>query len=313
VEKIGEKVIITGGAGFIGSALVRKLAKSGYRVFALVRPGSNLWRLVEGKRNYRIIEADITNSKLIKKIVSTTKPAHILHLATNGVYRDQIDKQKILEVNIEGTTNILEASLGINIKSFVNTGSVYEYSDLPGARSEADVGVPRNDYDRAKIESTRVATQFAIKHSLPVTTLRLFTAYGPYEDARRLIPNLILNFLRRSTPSISPTPIRDFVYLSDVARAYILAINKAPKQGEIINIGSGIPISINEITTQLASMFETTPRFDRTDQYTSANDSQCWADISLAQSLLGWKPKYDHSQGLTAILKWFRKNFHLYQ
>lgn len=307
-----EKYLVTGAAGFIGSSLVRELVSKEEEVYSLVRPESNLWRLPEASNQHHIVKADLTDYGALEEEIVKIKPTHIFHLATYGVYRDQHDESLIVDVNVTGTLNLLKTAQDLDLAAFINTGSVYEYADLPGSRPENILGEPRSPYDSAKIESTRLATQFAKEHGLPICTLRLFTTYGPFEDMRRLVPKVITSFLNGEAPTVSSSPIRDFIYLEDVVSAYFLASTKAPKTGEVINVGSGYPTKVGELVEELVKIIEPRVTPQITDAFAPINDSQCWADISLAKTLLNWEPKFTLNQGLSRTVDWLKQNQDLY-
>ncbi len=307
-----EKYLIAGATGFIGSAIVRELVSRGLDVSSLIRPESNIWRLPKHSSRHHLVQGDLTDLTSLQKTIKEINPNHIFNLATYGVYRDQDDKDLILRSNVLGTENLLKAALNVDLTSFVNTGSVYEYADLPGCRIESILGTPRNPYDTAKIKSTHLACEFAKDYQLPVCTLRLFTTFGPYEDVRRLVSRTIFSFLNDKSFTISSSPVRDFVYLADVVTAYLRASSIALKQGEVINIGSGQPTRVGDLVNKLVKIINPKVLPQVTDQFAPINDSQCWADVSLAKKLLGWSPVSSLDQSLEETVDWFRTNKKLY-
>lgn len=309
---MNRRYLVTGAGGFIGSAIVRELVSKQQETFSLVRSQSNLWRLPGESANHHYVKTDLLDYPNLKKKLLEIKPTHIFHLATYGVYRDQLDPQLIFDNNLTGTDNLLKISSQLPLDTFINTGSVYEYSDLPGARSEAITGTPRNPYDTVKIESTKKAIEFAKEKGLPLCTLRIFTAFGSFEDQRRLVGMTILSFLNNKETTISPTPIRDFVFLEDIVSAYLKASDLAPKKGEVINIGNGKPVLVGEVVNKLVDLIKPKVIPQMTDQFVSSNDSRCWADISAAKKLIDWSPQFSLDQGLGKTVDWFKQNQNLY-
>lgn len=310
-----EKYLVTGSAGFIGGNITRKLVEQGKNVFPLIGPDSDTWRLKDldiDPDNFLYV--DVTDFASLREKIVRIQPTHILHLATYGVYRDQDDQMKIFNTNVLGTANLLRVSLDLNISAFVNTGSVYEYANLPGEQKESNLGKPRNMYDLAKIIGTQTATKFSQQYHLPVCTLRLFTAYGPYEDIRRLVPSVILNLMRGEDPKIlAPQSIRDFVHVHDIADAYIQASLKDDWNGEVINVGSGQQATVAQMVIQISTLLGLDRNPLSPDHSISAEDSQSWADLSLAKSLLHWQPKINLNDGLAQTIKWFEKHSDLYE
>lgn len=310
-----EKYLITGAAGFIGGNITRKLVNEGVTVFPLIAPDSDTWRL-DGldidPENF--LNVDITDFTALQEKVLKVRPTHILHLATYGVYRDQADQLKIFNTNVLGTANLLRVSLDLDISAFINTGSVYEYGNLPGKQHEDNLGRPRNMYDLAKIVGTQTATNFAIQYGLPVCTLRLFTAYGPYEDIRRLVPSVILSLMRGKDPNIlAPQSIRDFVHVQDIADAYFQASLKENWKGEIINVGSGQPVTVAHMVNEISTILGLDRPLISEDSPISPNDSQSWADLSIAEKVLRWQPKRNLNDGLTQTTNWFKQHSDLYE
>lgn len=310
-----ERYLITGAAGFIGGNITRKLVDEGINVFPLIGPDSDTWRL-DGldidPENFLYV--DVTDFASLKEKVLKVKPTHILHLATYGVYRDQADQLKIFNTNVLGTANLLRVSLDLDISAFVNTGSVYEYGNLPGKQPETNTGRPRNMYDLAKIIGTQTATKFSQQFGLPVCTLRLFTAYGPYEDTRRLVPSVILDLMHGQDPNIlAPQSIRDFIHVQDIADAYFQASLKDCWKGEVINVGSGQPVTVASMVNQISTILGLDRLPLNTDLPIASGDSQSWADLSITKKALQWQPKRSLKDGLAQTIDWFRQHSDLYE
>lgn len=310
-----EKYLVTGAAGFIGANLTRTLVERGRIVYPLIQPETNTWRLHDLEINPdNYLTVDVTDFDALRREVSRVKPTHILHLATYGVHRDQADQIKIFNTNVLGTANLLRVGLDLDLAAFINTGSVFEYGNLSGEQTESCQGLPRSMYDLAKIISSQTASSFARNYNLPVCTLRLFTAFGPYEDKRRLVASVIASLLGGQTPDIkTPQAIRDFIYIQDVVEAYCLAGAKSDWQGEVMNIGSGQPTAVGSLVKEVASILGIEAPKLEVKQPVSFQDSRSWASISAARTLLRWSPKLNLSQGLTQTVDWFRQHQGLYE
>lgn len=301
-----EKYLVTGAAGFIGANLVRRLREENRPVVAVVHDSSNLWRL-EGMSGIDLVRTDICDSKSVHELLTTHRPSHIFHLATYGVYRHQHNPEMIFNTNVIGTFNLLNSAKSIEIDAFVNTGSVYEYTNRPGPQIESVTGIPRNVYDAAKLASTAMAQAYAAEYQLPVMTLRLFTTYGPYEDQSRLISSVTHRLLRGERPVIASQAIRDFVYIDDVTQAYLQTASLG-QPGEVYNIGGGQGIRIGELVAQICQIVDPSIEAQESENYLPADDSQCWADITKATSQLDWQPTTRLSSGLPKTIEWYKTN-----
>ncbi|MBT4552500.1 NAD(P)-dependent oxidoreductase [bacterium] len=300
-----EKIyLITGAAGFIGSHLARRLYQQGENISLIVRPSSNLYRIKEIPSK-NVIECDITNLKSLTRIIKKVNPTHIIHFATHGVYRNQTDINKIINVNLNGSLNLFKASTTLkNLELSINTGSVYEYGSLKGEMKESIVAKARNIYDATKISTTALAQAFTSLELLPICTIRPFTAYGPTEDKSRLTSTIISMIKKGKNPRIAPNAIRDFIYIDDLIDGYIKVLNLPNAViGETINFGSGKPTKIKDFVSQIISSLGSKIETIDAPEYTNPNDSQCWADISKAETLLKWKPKTINKKGIEETIK----------
>lgn len=299
-----EKYLVTGAAGFIGASVVKCLHDREKTVVAAVKKESDLWRL-ESINGLEIACLDVTDTDSVRELILKTRPSHIFHLATYGVYRDQTNEAIIFNTNITGTFNLLSACRDIEIDAFVNTGSVYEYADRSGIQKEEQTGIPRNIYDAAKLASTGLSQAFASEYKLPICTLRLFTTYGPQEDSRRLVTGTIRKLFSGERPVIASEAIRDFIYAEDVAEAYLKAAQLGTP-GEVYNIASGKPVRVGELVNELCQIVNPKLTPIESNKFLPADDSRCWADITKAQEQLGWQPQTTLKQGLLKTVEWYK-------
>ena len=191
-----KNVFITGAGGFVGANLTRFLIKKNYQVNVLVRNKSNLWRLKEINKNIKIYKADITNKEKLKKIINRIKPDYIIHLASYGNSPDEDNFKKIIDVNISGLINLLQASESINYKKIIICGSSSEYGFKNKPMTETDYLHPNSYYSAAKGSATLLAQSYALEKNKPIVILRLFSVYGPFEENNRFIPTIIKNALK---------------------------------------------------------------------------------------------------------------------
>lgn len=301
-----ERILITGANGFVGANITRRFYDIGVDVIPAIRPSGEKWRIEDLPLSP--LELDVTDIESVRETIRKTKPTHIVNLATYGVYRDQKNTELIYKTNVLGITNILEVSKDLPIDMVINTGSVFEYGSVPGQVMENVRGDIRGPYDEAKMTSTDVASKYYKEFGLPVVTLRLFTAYGPYEDSRRLVASTILKALGDQEIIISPNAVRDFVYINDIADAYWKTIFQKTVSGEIINIGSGQKGTVGEVVQSIIDITGSKSTVLTNDSFAPTNDSCCWANIDKARKLIDWSPHRSIEEGLQETIEWYKTN-----
>lgn len=312
-----KKILITGGAGFIGVNFVHKFLELGQNVYLIEKPGIDLWRLENIKDKIKIDFIDIADYDKLQSFVLKLKPQIILHFAAAGTYtRRQEDIKNIIDTNLLGTINLLNACSQIKFECLINSGSSSEYGLKDGPMKESDLLEPNNLYGITKAASTMYCQYMAKKLGLPITTMRLFSVYGYFEEKERLIPQVIKNCLEdREIELSSPNFVRDFIFIEDVIDAYLAIIKNISKvKGEILNLGTGKQTTINKVVSMVKKITNSAsiPKYGQIKS--ALNEPKTWvADISKIKNLLGWQPKYDLEKGLRKNIAWFKENRHFYQ
>lgn len=310
-----KKILVTGGTGFIGANLVRRLVKIGFRPTVLVRKESNLWRLKDIISKVDLMETDILNYERLKKDINTIRPHFIYHLAVYGTNQGiQKDLNKILETNIFGTVNLLNAGYNSGIEYFVNTGSSSEYGIKEKSMKETDLLHPINYYGASKGNTSLLANVFSINNKLPITTLRLFSPYGYYEDKNRFAYTVMMAGVKDVEIELSdPGFVRDFVFVDDVINAYIYFLNGKKYYGEIFNIGSGKQSELGGFVQQLEKVLGKKLKIKWSGHKPNQLEPKNWqADISKAKSKLNWVPQFKLEDGILRTYQWFKNNYKLY-
>jgi len=244
-----KRTLLTGGTGFVGANLARRLLHEGHEVHLLVRRGYALWR-IEGIRNdVRLHEIDLTNAEAVNRVIEQIRPEWIFHLAAYGAYSTQRDLAQMVATNITSTMNLVNACLQTGFEAFVNTGSSSEYGFKQYAPSETDWIDPNSHYSLTKATATMFCRYTARNQKVHIPTLRLYSVYGPYEEPTRLIPTLIVRGLRGELPPlVNPNIARDYVYTEDVNNAYLLAATHPDQElGAVYNVGTGIQTSLRDV------------------------------------------------------------------
>ena len=254
-------------------------------------------------------EVDLRDPGAVAAAVAAARPEWIFHLASHGSYSWQTDARAILETNILGTLNLLEASVQQGFDAFVHAGSSSEYGFKDHAPTEGEQLEPNSTYAVAKASATLLCRQFAAAHGLHLATLRLYSVYGPWEHPGRLMPTLLARGLRGVLPPlVDPDTARDFVYVDDVSDAFLAAASgRAPGSDAIYNVGSGVQRTLREIVGLVQRLLDIrdVPRWG--SHLPRMWDTSTWVcDRSKVQRELGWSARWDLESGLAEMIMWLQ-------
>lgn len=306
------KVLITGATGFIGSHLTQRVIQEGFEVGIIKREKSDVWRIKDLLDKIVAYDVDLRDTQGISKVVSHFKPDVIFHLATYyAVDHKPQEISLMIDTNILGTTNLLEASKESKVKLFVNTSSCFVYKETKDKLKESADLSPLNLYALTKIQAEEACTFYVEKYGLKTITFRLFPPYGPADHERRLIPYVIKSLLDGEKPKMTTGKQRwDFVYVEDIVNAYfkLLSVSELPQKHEIFNIGTGNAISIQEVVIRIKEItgVELEPDWGAIPHIKNEVWFTC-ADISKAETFLRWKPKTQiMGGGLELTIEWYK-------
>ncbi len=307
--------LITGATGFIGASLTHRLVKMKKKVHIISRGNKKSWRLKEIYKNINVHIIDL-NDKDLHSLVKKINPDFVFHLSAYGSLSIEKDIKKMISTNVLGTANLITSLKSTTFKLFINTGSSSEYASKNSPLKETDPIGPTNDYALSKVTQTFYCQKEAIKYGLPIVTFRLFSPYGQYEDATRLVPHVILRTLMKSEiPLSSPGFVRDFIFVDDVVDAYLRACNSSFTPGEIFNVGSGKQHRIIDVVNTISRITKANskPMWGKAQKQKRQIEPTFWeADISKAEKTLGWRASHDLESGLKKTIAWFRVNQKLY-
>jgi dolichol-phosphate mannosyltransferase len=232
----------------------------------------------------------------------------VLHLATHGAYESQADGRTILQTNVLGSYNLLQACADNGVRLFVNAGSSSEYGLQPEPMYEDMKLSPNSFYAVAKAAQTHLCALFAQRASMAAACFRLFSVYGPWEEPTRLIPTMI----RRARAGlqlemVEPRIARDFVYVQDVVSALIDFPRLAELRGEIINLGTGEETTLSEVVAAVKELLDSSSPVRWAAMAPRQWDSHRWvADPARAAQRLGWAPRHTFRQGLARMARWMQ-------
>jgi dolichol-phosphate mannosyltransferase len=308
---MSKKVLVTGASGFVGANLARRLLREGHQVHLLLRENHAGWRIRSIRQDVQVHVIDMADGEALKGLARSVKPDWIFHLAAEGAYPWQNDLNRIIATNIQATMNLASACVDAGFEAFIHTGSSSEYGAKDHAPREDELADPNSFYAAAKASATMFLRCLAIRHGLHITTLRLYSVYGPYEDPRRLVPALITNGRAgRYPPLVNPDVARDFVYSEDVCGACLLAAqNPAGGPGRVFNVGSGVQTRLRDIVEVARGYFQIAlpPAWGSMENRNW--DTHTWvADIGRIQAGLGWQPQVSLADGFAQTARWFEEN-----
>jgi polyisoprenyl-phosphate glycosyltransferase len=299
-------ILVTGASGFIGANLYKAIAAVRSDVFAIERhPGS--WRL-DAVRDDRVIALDLTDEAATQNLIETIAPQTVFNCVAYGAYSFEANSKRIYETNFLATTHLVQLLSQRSIAAFIHAGSSSEYGRNSAAPIETSLPEPNSDYAVSKVATAMFLQYMGVERGFPCLNLRLYSVYGPLEDTSRLIPNVVRRALAGEFPAfVDPSTSRDFVYVDDVCRAFILAAVKMNPDiyGSSINIGSGKKTTIRELAGVAKRTFDVAaePKFgsmegrawDRSDWY---------ADPALAVESIGWQATTELGAGLQLTASW---------
>ena len=300
-----KKVVVTGGAGFIGSNLSRELSKANEVVIfdnlAFGRYG-NISDIVSSKKA-AFVKGDIRNLDALKKVVRSAD--YVFHNAAVASVPISInDPLMVNDVNTNGTLNVLVAAKDSNVSKVVFASSCAVYSDQPIKRkTEKLKTMPKSPYAVTKVFGEDYLKIFYELYGLKTVSLRYFNVFGPRQnpnsDYAAVVPRFISNTLSNKPIKIfgDGMQTRDFVFVSDIVNANILACEKNAADGEIINIASGKSTSINTLAKKIIEICygKIMPKYEKARE---GEVRHSLADIGKARKLLGYEPSFTLDEGL---------------
>ncbi len=291
-----KRVLITGGTGFVGSNLARRLVLDGHKVHLIVRPEFTSWRIDEIRNDIILHIIDLCNKEGVKKLVLDLHPEWIFHLAAYGAYSRQTEMYDIVLTNFLGTVNLLTACLTCGFEAFVNTGSSSEYGFKNHAPAENEFLEPNSFYAVSKASSTLFCRYTAQQYNVNVPTLRLYSVYGPYEDPRRLIPQMVINGLHGKYPNlVNQDTARDFIFINDVIDVFLAAaMAQTSEYGEVYNVGSGKQTSLKQLVEIFKSLFEINDQPQWGSMNNRSWDTNVWV-CDNKKMLIQWRICYLNS------------------
>lgn len=304
------RVLLTGAGGFIGANLARALLARGDEVHACVRSPRDAWRLAGLDRRLTLHTTDFTDAASIRSVVAAVRPELVYHLAHYGGNRGQEDASLIRRTIIDGTAHLYDACAEYD-PFIVHAGSSSEYGTKTEPMREDMLPEPTTEYGLAKLWATLHGERLRREMGAKITTLRLFSVYGPYEARTRLIPATTLAFLSGTVPPLSnKDTARDFVYVGDVCDAFLLAPSRPCG---VYNIGTGIESTLERAVELIRTEAGSSLPLAWGTMDGRVFDTAHWvADTTKTSRELGWTPSISLADGIRSTVAWFTEHRSLY-
>ncbi|HOZ87079.1 MAG TPA: GDP-mannose 4,6-dehydratase [Bacteroidia bacterium] len=307
-------ILVTGGAGFIGSHLTDKLLSLGHRVTVLDNlvngKENNLKDALENKQ-FTFVKGDILNKQTCDE--TTQNIDVIYHLACLGVRHSLHSPFENHRVNAEGSLNVLEAARKNKVKRFFYISTSEIYGDIKQFPiDENGVPLPKTVYGASKLAGENYAYSYYTCFGMDTTVLRIFNNYGPrahYEgDAGEIIPRSIVNILYNTAPVIFGDGLvtRDFFYVKDTAEALSGLLDIGNISGEIINIGTGEEITMKHLLEKLITEMKSELKINYLEDR-PADVPRLWVNPSKFRKITNFKSSYTFEQGLTETINYYRQ------
>jgi UDP-glucose 4-epimerase len=309
------RMLITGGAGFIGSYLCEKYTKEGHTVVCLDNfLSGNLLnvRHLLGCKNFRLIKGDIRDFDLLERISRDVDI--IFHLAAQiHVDRSYVEPRLTYEINVMGTQNVLEVARIYDVKKVIHasTSEVYGSAQYVPIDEKHPLDAP-HPYGASKIAADRMCYAYIRTYDMNISMLRFFNIFGPRQRDIGY-GGVISIFTRRVLNNMPPViygdglQTRDYTYIEDAVRAFDLVLNNESRL-EPINIGSGKQVSIIDLANMIINLCGKKGKIKPVHVEPRIGEvKKLIADATKAKKLLGWEPKNSLKEGLKAFIQWYKK------
>lgn len=301
-------VFVLGSTGFIGANLLRLLLASGNDAYGSFFSGSQ-WRL-RGLPSSRLVHCNLTDAQDIADTLKSVKPRVVLDCSAFGAYSFEKDFARIHQTNYLALIRMLELLESSPLKAYVHAGSSSEYGLNASAPEEDSPLLPNSHYAISKGAASLAIKYYGKIRGLPAVNLRVYSAYGPYEDPNRLIPVLCREINNGRLPNFARAQTsRDFIHINDVMRAFLLAATRmdANLAGNSINVGTGVRTSLRDLADLCRKKYGIAqePVFSMTQAH--AWDVDDWvANIGMAEKLLDFRAAISLENGLERARLWWK-------
>ncbi len=313
-----KKILVTGGAGFIGSNFINYIlsTRDDYEIINLdkLTYAGNLENLKpsEGKKNYHFVKGDITNNELVDYIFNKYSIKYVINFAAEShVDRSILGSEVFYRTNVVGTNVLLEAARRYQTEKFlqISTDEVYGSLGATGLFTENTPLAPNSPYSSSKTAADMAVLAFHHTYGLPVVVTRCSNNYGPLQFPEKLIPLMIINALGNKKLPVygDGLNVRDWIYVIDHNKAAELVFEKG-KSGEVYNIGASREMKNIEIVKLILKKLGKGEELIEYVKDRPGHDRRYAIDSSKIQNELGWKPSFEFEQAISDTIDWYLNN-----
>jgi UDP-glucuronate 4-epimerase len=317
------RILLTGGAGFIGSHVAEELIRRGAKLsivdnldnfYALSRKRLSL-REIQNTGTYDFFEADVRDMDALRKVAECVQPEIVIHLAARAGVRPSIEQPALYEsVNVAGTVNVLEIAREFKAQRLIfgSSSSVYGITNTVPFCEDDPKTRPISPYAATKLAAELMCYTYAHLYGLTTLCLRFFTVYGP-----RQRPDLAIHKFTALIEAGKPIPVygdgsmgRDYTYVDDIVSGVVASLEYAPRPKlpfEVFNLGNSHPVRLQELIAQLEAATGKKAQQERLPDQ-PGDVPITWANIDKAKRLLGYSPKTSMEQGLRNFVAWYRSS-----
>ncbi|HYJ88699.1 MAG TPA: GDP-mannose 4,6-dehydratase [Pyrinomonadaceae bacterium] len=316
-----KNILVTGGAGFIGSSLVDRLLSEGDWQVSVVDDFNDFYdpaikrenvNRQKANQNYRLFEADIRDNEALAEVFSENAFDCIVHLAARAGVRPSLEVPLLYsQTNVDGTVNLLELARQHGTKQFVfgSSSSVYGINAKVPFSEEDPIRQPISPYAATKAAGELICHTYTHLYGIRCVCLRFFTVYGP-----RQRPDLAIHKFARLISEGKPIPVfgdgttrRDYTYIDDILSGVRAAIDYSASDYEVVNLGESRTVELRELIALLEKELGVAATIDR-QPLQPGDVPQTYADISKAKNLFGYNPQTQIEAGIKRFVEWFQKS-----
>ncbi|MBM3224353.1 MAG: SDR family NAD(P)-dependent oxidoreductase [Candidatus Tectomicrobia bacterium] len=318
----GVRVLVTGAGGFIGSHLCERLVEAGATVRAMVRynsrndPGLLRYLAPSTRAALEVVTGDLRDTEAVHQAVSGCEV--VFHLgALIAIPYSYRHPREVVEVNILGTLNVLEAVRQLGVRRLVHTSTSEVYGTAQSARiNEHHALHGQSPYAATKIGADKLVESFYCSYALPAVTIRPFNTYGPRQSGRAVIPTIVAQTLWGKALTLGALDtLRDFTFVTDTVDGMLCAATAPGVEGETCNLGTDTEVSIRQLVERVGALLHRTLplQVDTARLRPAASEVQrLRSDNTRARERLGWQPVVDLDTGLHRVIAWVEAHPELY-
>lgn len=314
-------VLVTGGAGFIGSHLAERLLAEGHKVICLdsfdsLYSPKMKWANIQScilDPSFRLVKGDIRNAELLRDVFETNSIGKVIHLAAlAGVRPSLMTPQLYEEVNVQGTINLLQACRDFGVESFIfgSSSSVYGDSNKVPIDESAEAATPISPYAASKRAGELYCYTYSHLYDISVVCLRFFTVYGPRQRPEMAIHKFtrLIDEGKEVMMFGDGTSKRDYTYVSDIVNGIMNALDNRFRF-EIFNFGRSEPVELSTLISLIERCLSKTANIRQVPQQ-PGDVTITFADVGKSRRMLGYDPKVNIEEGIEAFVHWYKHNLH---